>query len=56
MYKYLLIFCFIFLFSACDSKSLENAKAMCIKDNKNFYITKALNYRTGKYEPRVVCD
>jgi hypothetical protein len=56
MYKYLLIVCFILLFSGCDSNSLEDSKAMCVKDNKKFYITETLNYRTGKYEPRAICN
>lgn len=56
MYKYLQIFCFIILFSGCDSISLEETKAMCIKESKKFYITETLNYRTGNYEPKVICN
>lgn len=57
MYKYLQILCIAILFSGCfDSDSLEESKRICLKDNKNFYIAETLNYRTGKYEPRVICE
>ena len=56
MKKYLPIASMVFLFSACfDSGSLEKDKEICKKDNKNFYVTETLNYRTGKLEPKVIC-
>lgn len=56
MKKYLPITSMVFLFSACfDSASLEKDKEICKKDNKSFYVTETLNYRTGKFEPKVIC-
>lgn len=56
MKKYLPIICISILFSACfDSDSLEEDKALCVKENKKFYITEVLDYRTGKMKPKVVC-
>lgn len=55
MKKYLPIFCIVFLFSACFD-SLEKEKALCLKENKNYQIKDLMNYRTGKLEPRVICQ
>jgi PBP1b-binding outer membrane lipoprotein LpoB len=57
MYKYLQILCLAVLLSGCfDSDPIEESKQLCLKENKNFYVAEILNYRTGKYEPRVICQ
>ncbi len=57
MYKFLQILCLAVLFSGCfDSNSIEESKQLCLKENKKFYVAEILNYRTGKYEPRVICE
>lgn len=57
MYKFLQILCLAVLFSGCfDSDSIEESKQLCLKENKKFYVAEILNYRTGKYEPRVICE
>ena len=56
MKKYLPIICIIIFFSACfDSRSFEDDKAFCVKEDKKFYITEVLDYRTGKIKPKVIC-
>lgn len=56
MKKYLPIICIIIFFSACfDSHSFEDDKAFCVKEDKKFYITEVLDYRTGKIKPKVIC-
>lgn len=57
MYRCLQILCIAVLFSGCfDSDSLKESKQLCLKDNKNFYIAETLNYQTGKYEVKVICE
>ncbi|MDD2894375.1 MAG: hypothetical protein PHG81_00030 [Aliarcobacter sp.] len=57
MYKCLQIFCIAILFSGCfNSDPLEESKQQCKNDNKKFYIAETLNYRTGKYEAKVICQ
>ena len=55
MRRFLPIICIAFLFSACFD-SLEKEKALCLKENKNYQIKDVMNYRTGKFEPRVICE
>lgn len=56
MKKYLLTFCIAILFTACfDVNSLEDEKALCLKEDKNFYITEVLDFRTGQMKPKVIC-
>ena len=53
--KYSMIISLAFLFTACFD-SLEKEKALCLKENKNYQIKDVMNYRTGKFEPRVICE
>lgn len=55
MKKYSIIISLAFFFTACFD-SLEKEKALCLKENKNYQIKDVMNYRTGKFEPRVICE
>ena len=56
MKKYLPIFFISIMFTACfNSSSLEDDKEICVKENKFFYVTEVLDYRTGQMKPKVIC-
>lgn len=46
----------LFIFTGCLSdNSIETQKEECLAQNKKFFTTKALNYRSGKYEMKGIC-
>lgn len=51
----LILTIFTLLITGCNSQNNKLTKQDCLKENKKYKIEKQLNYRTGKYEDRVVC-
>ncbi|AXH09708.1 hypothetical protein CP960_09635 [Malaciobacter halophilus] len=51
-----LILTSIFIFLGCSQDISKLAKNDCIKKGYKFKQEKALNYRTGKYEIRTICE
>lgn len=46
---------FTLVIAGCNSQNNKITKQDCIDENKKYKIEKQLNYRTGKYEDRVIC-
>ncbi len=57
MNKYLLIiFSVTVLFTACyNTNSLEEEKSICLKQNKNFYISEVYDSNNAQTKLKVVC-
>ena len=51
----LILTIFILVMAGCNSQNNKLTKQDCLNENKNYKIEKQLNYRTGKYENRVIC-
>jgi len=56
MKKYLPIICIAILFTACfNSRTLDEDKALCMKEKKKFYITEVLDNNTQNTKLKVIC-
>lgn len=52
---FLILFLLLFFWSCSNISREEKQKQDCLSKNKAYAYEKALNYRTGKYEVKIVC-
>lgn len=50
------IFCIAVFFTACyNTSSIEEEKNICLKQNKNFYVTEVANSNNEQTKLKVIC-